>query len=542
MPANLRDSRAGASSVSCVARRTIFAAAFALFAATGAVAQTPEPAQPAESRFDVMEYRVLGNTVLARQAIENAVYPHLGEQRTLEDVENARLALEQAYRAAGYGTVFVDIPEQDVDQGIVRLKVTEGRLNRVRVENARYFSARRIREALPSATPATVPSLPTLQKEIAALNTETPDRAIVPVLAAGSTPGTVDLTLKVDDELPLHGSIEVNNQYTADTTRLRVASAIRYDNLFDRFDSLSLQYQTAPKEPSEFGVFAANFVHRLNEGAGQLALYYVHSDSDVASLGTMSVLGKGQVFGGKWIVPITNTAATSHTVNLGLDYKDFLESILLDPEESFQTPISYLNISLGESSVWRTPRQEWSLGASANLGIRGLSNDVGEFADKRFKARPNYFYVRGEASSRTVLPGQFTVLVRLSGQYAIEPVIGNEQFAIGGSDGVRGYLEAEELGDYGFKGTLQLGAPPWQMAAGAFRLEGFAFVDAGVVAILDPLPEQPGRADLSSWGLGMNIAAFESMLASLSWAQTFVPGGRTEAHEGRLHFTLQWAW
>src|SRR5262245_35947781 len=86
-------------------------------------------AQETENHFDVFEYRVLGNTVLPTQSVERAVYPHLGEKRTLKDVEEARVALEKAYRDAGFGTVFVDIPEQDVDHGIVRLKVTEGKLN-----------------------------------------------------------------------------------------------------------------------------------------------------------------------------------------------------------------------------------------------------------------------------------------------------------------------------------------------------------------------------------------------------------------------------
>ncbi len=518
-------------------------------------AQAPAQ-QAAENHFDVFEFRVLGNTVLPIQAVERAVYPHLGEKRTLKDVESARVALEQAYREAGFGTVFVDIPEQDVDQGIVRLKVTEGKLNRVKVENARYFSARGIREALPAAEKQTVPALPELQKQIAAFNAETPDRTIVPVLAAGSMPGTVDLTLKVDDHLPLHGSLETNDQYTENTSKLRVLGSVSYDNLFNRLDSLSLQYQTAPKEPSQFGVFAANFVTHIGESDHKLAFYYVHSDSDVALLaptsGPTSVLGKGQVFGGRWIIPLENTAAATHTFTAGIDYKDFLENILqqsttsLDSATSFQTPIKYLNLSIGDASVWRGERQQWTLSSSANFGPRRLVNSDSEFADKRFKARPNYFYLRADASSRTVLPKQFSLLVRLAGQYAIEPVIGNEQFAIGGADGPRGYLEAADLGDYGVKGTVQLGSPPWQIASGAFRIEGFAFYDAGIVVNIAPLEEKDGTrlwtSDLSSWGVGVNLAAFQNALAALSWAQVLTDSGRTFAGDSRLLFTVRWAW
>src|SRR5262245_1844001 len=97
-----------------------------------AFAQDNEP-----TRFDVFEYRVLGNKVLPQVEVEKAVYPHLGPNKSLQDVEAAKTALEQAYKTAGYGTVFVDIPVQDVDRGIVRLQVTEGRLDRIRVQGAR---------------------------------------------------------------------------------------------------------------------------------------------------------------------------------------------------------------------------------------------------------------------------------------------------------------------------------------------------------------------------------------------------------------------
>src|SRR5687768_9177557 len=78
-----------------------------------------------ETRFDVFEYRVEGTTLLPVTIVEQAVYPHLGENKTLEDVEKARDALERAYHDEGYLTVLVTIPQQKVDNAIVRLQVTE---------------------------------------------------------------------------------------------------------------------------------------------------------------------------------------------------------------------------------------------------------------------------------------------------------------------------------------------------------------------------------------------------------------------------------
>src|SRR5215470_8667083 len=71
----------------------------------------------AASTFDVLEFQVEGNTVLDPRIIERTVYPFLGPDKTIENVERARAALEQAYRQAGYGAALVDIPEQRVADG-----------------------------------------------------------------------------------------------------------------------------------------------------------------------------------------------------------------------------------------------------------------------------------------------------------------------------------------------------------------------------------------------------------------------------------------
>src|SRR5262249_19215293 len=123
----------------------------------GAAAEQSPVAAPS-ARFDVHEYRVLGNSVLSNRDIETALYPLLGDHKTIDDVQAARGALEKVYPDRGFATVFVDIPEQEVADKIVRLHVTEGRLHAVTISGARYFSDRKIVAALPAATVGKVPN------------------------------------------------------------------------------------------------------------------------------------------------------------------------------------------------------------------------------------------------------------------------------------------------------------------------------------------------------------------------------------------------
>ncbi|QLQ01990.1 MAG: hypothetical protein HZY77_03085 [Thiobacillus sp.] len=101
-----------------------------------------------------------GNTLLSTIAIEQAVYPYLGENRSIADVQSARESLERAYRDGGYPTVFVDIPEQKVDGNTVRLRVTEGSVERLRVSGAKYYSLGEIKAHVPTLAEGSVPYFP----------------------------------------------------------------------------------------------------------------------------------------------------------------------------------------------------------------------------------------------------------------------------------------------------------------------------------------------------------------------------------------------
>lgn len=530
-------------------------------ASTGvATSEATEPAvAPANTApqpsFDLLELRVLGNSVLDTRDIERTVYPFLGPGKTLKDVEAARAALEKEYHARGYGTVFVDIPEQSVDGGIVRLKVTEGKLGAVHVAGARYFSGRQIKAAMPEAAPGAVPQLPALQEQITAVNTVTPDRVVTPILKAGSAPGTVDLTLRVDDKLPLHASLEVNNDYTLDTSTLRAIAQLSYDNLFGRFDSLSLQYQTSPQDLNQVKVFVGSYITRLDDL--RWSFYYLHSSSEVPTLAaataatgasSLLIVGKGSVYGTRLLIPLPATATTTQNLNIGAEYKDFLQNISstpLDPQQSssvLETPVRYINFSLGYGGYWRGTGRLASLDSSVNFAVRGLGNSPELFENKRFDAKSNYFYLKSAASFTQTLPWNFSGLVRFAGQYAVEPLVSNEQFAIAGSDGVRGYLEAEVLADAGFKSTLQFGSPPLNFVAGKARSDAFVFLDYGRVNLIHHLAQEPGDVTLSSAGAGFNLSFFDHFSGILTWAYPMANGSVTRLHDSRFLFSVRSSW
>ncbi|OHE56918.1 MAG: hemin transporter [Thiobacillus sp. GWE1_62_9] len=512
--------------------------------AAPAVADSPKPAEThePETRFDVFEYRVEGSTLLPVTVVEQAVYPHLGEKKTLNDVEQAREALEQAYHGAGYLTVLVNIPQQKVDGGVVKLTVTEAPVDRLRVVESRYFSLGEIRAGVPELAEGTVPNFPQMQKELAALN-RSADRRITPVLRPGKTPGTVEVDLKVQDRLPLHGSVELNDRYSQDTTRTRLSASLRWDNLWQKQHGLGLTVQTAPENTDESRVFAANYTWPLASG-NYLALYGVLSESDVAAVGTLNVLGNGTILGARYIVPLrSRSEGFFHTATLGVDYKDFDQSVALIGGGDFNTPITYLPFTVGWDGTWLGEGRSTKLGMAFNFHLRGLVADEQEFADKRFKGRANYAYLRGTFSHEETWSAGWGLAARASLQVAGQPLISNEQFAIGGVDTVRGYLESTALGDNGVAFSLEATTPNFakRLADSIDGLHLLAFVDGGYVHVREPITAED-RTTLAGAGIGMRLKGWRGVSAGLDWAVALKDVGDTERGDSRGHFRLGYEW
>src|SRR4051812_27667916 len=191
--------------------------------------QPPTAGTEQAQRIYIREIRVIGSKEFPGVQVEDAVYPFLGPGRTLEDVEAARAALEEAYRKRGYQAASVEVPEQHGVRGIVFLKVNEGRVGQLRVKGSRYFLPSAIKARAQSLAEGRAVNFNDVTRDIVTLN-QLPDRRVTPSLQPGIEPGTVDVDLNVVDKLPLHGSLELNNRYSPDTTELRLNGSLSYNN------------------------------------------------------------------------------------------------------------------------------------------------------------------------------------------------------------------------------------------------------------------------------------------------------------------------
>ncbi len=471
-----------------------------------------------EVTFDIWEYRVAGNTLLSRTILERSLAPYLGPNKSSSVINDAADALERLYKDNGYPTIFVDIPAQDVVAGVVRLQINAGKISRLRITGADYFTLSGLKEKVPSLQTGQSIHMPSVQEDISRLHAYSPDLQAVPVLKAGRDPGTMEIELRVKDKLPLHGSLELNNHYSANTTELRMEGSISYDNLWQKFHSLKIIAQLSPENTEEVRALVVNYIMPVNDDRNRLAFYTVKSDSDISAVGGLAVIGKGNIYGVRYVVPLENSRSWMHSTTLGIDYKDVEDLVNLSGGLQIKTPIQYVvsSASYSATSLAKTSTTRYS--AAMKFGIRG-PNSRGEFEDKRFKANPDFIYFRGDINRTDMLPSDIKIESRFNVQLSASPLISNEQFTAGGYLTVRGYLESQLLGDDGASMSVELFSPGiFRSETGSWRTRLLAFADGAFVETLEPLPGQERQSSIYSAGVGLRVTKSKHLIVKLDWA------------------------
>lgn len=476
----------------------------------------------------IRHYRVQGAKTLSPGEVQTAVYPFLGPGRLPGDVDNARAALEKAYHDKGFRAVSVVIPQQRIRQGIVTLRVEENPVGRLRVRGAKFTSPSAVTRDAGSMAEGQPIDFNRLTDEVVAMN-QYPGRKVTPALVPGRQPGTVDVNLQVEDEMPLHGSLELNNRYSADTSELRLNGSLSYDNLWQLGHTLGLSFQIAPENLDDAKVFSGYYMVRLPH-QWSLMLQGTKQDSNVSTLGGLTVAGRGEILGIRALKTLPSSGDFYHSLSIGFDYKHFDEDLTAE-SGTVATPITYYPFSTLYTASWKNGKQaRTDLNAGVNWHFRGMGDSPADFDEKRSKADGSFIYFRGDLSHTRDLTSGYQWFAKIQAQVSSQPLINSEQFAAGGLGSVRGYLESETLGDDALFGTFELRSPN---LLGSGWSEGddwrvYGFVEGGITGVHDALPGQDGGQTLGSVGLGTRGRVLDHLNGSLDAAYPLLhrPTGR----------------
>ena len=508
-------------------------------AAWAQTAQQP----PNEPRFDIFEFVVVGDTVLGATAIENAVYAFLGPQRTAADAEGARRALAKAYQDAGFLSVNVVLPPQRVDQsgGEVRLQVVQAPVERLRVTGAQYTLPSQVIAALPNLALGVVPNFNEMQQELALLARSNADREITPIIAAGEQPGTMSAELKVQDSLPLHGSVELNNKQSLNTVAGRLEAGLSYDNLFQAGHSLGLNWFYSPRRPDEADI--RSLVYHLPAGGTGDRLYatWLHSNSDTPTPLGGATVSRGDTWRLRWRDELAGRDGLSQALAWGVTRRNLQDQNR--DVAGFSTPAPPLRyttfnatyeLELSGAALGAKPGRSSRLQTDLTVSLPGMNSrevdcfgsTLDQFGCQRSGATAR-FQVLGLSLSHREPLGRWTASVRVQGQFADSPLVPAEQVVYGGLDSVRGYFEGEQSGDLGAALRLELISPAWQPGE-RLSLRAQTFYDVAALQRLQPLPSEDASKSLASVGFGLKLETGFGLQGALQWAHVLRDSGRSQ--------------
>jgi len=140
-----------------------------------------------------------------------------------------------------------------------------------------------------------------------------------------------------------------------------------------------------------------------------------------------------------------------------------------------------------------------------------------------------YGIVRTSLWHRQDLPSGWDFITSLGGQWASDPVLQADQFALGGASGLRGLPEQFALGDRGYLGGFELRTPVWQLPKD-WACRPSLFLQAGET--FDTVLDSSNSAATS--GLGFQIGKGDEFRASLH------AGWRLDEGGSEIHSQLTW--
>ncbi len=490
--------------------------------------------------FTVHRYVVEGNTILAEDIIDKILAPYRRSGLQFADLEKARLQLEKTYHQAGYPTVLVVLPEQTIEDGMVRLNVVEGRLLNIHVTGNHYFDRYNILGKLPSLRPGALLYEPKFIKELDAVNAN-PDLKVAPVLKLGEEPGTVDLELKVKERMPVHARVEADNKGPITTPRNRLIAEIQHTNVFGGDEILTVNTIQTPTDWGAVQNYGASFVLPIIWPNHLLSIYASKAlSTSVLAGGSLSVGGGDVTFAGnatiagiRYMFPIAQGGWGTHQLSVGVDYKRLERTTGQFPEPlgtlTLLSPIQYTPASITYIGFLPDGLGLTRLSLSARGYVAGLipggrkedftgdPNDFNNPGQNRAGSTGTFAVLQGGLDRAQELPYGFTVALHADGQWGSQPLIPAEQYFAGGMDTVRGYDNFEVIGDHAVRGRAELITPEfltipidriWQRRRSSdytLRLRLAAFYDAAQLWVEQPQPGQTPSFRLEGTGVGLRM-------------------------------------
>ncbi len=457
-------------------------------------------------------------------------------------IKDLERTIIQYYSDMNHPVVAVSLPpQQKLTGGVLKLIITEGKLDNVTVTGCKWSNSEKIAETIQIKNGELIDEKK-LSADIAWLN-RNPFRTVNAVYSPGGDIGTTNLEIQVDERTPFRVYAGADNTGLPQTGRTRYFVGGQAGNLGGVGHLASIQYTTSANF-DDFQAITGSYTAPL-QWRDLLTIFGGYSRVDVKA-GTGSPPATGQSFqlSGRYEIPICSTQDFNPLIRFGIDFKR-TDSVLLFSSRSAPTnqPKNAANL-LQFLAAFRIQRVAgpltYDFGAdlyASTSGVLPQQRDA-DYQNLRVDAKSSYVYVQplATAAYNYISDGRISLSVR--GQIASENLLPSEQLGLGGMNSVRGYNEREKNVDNGVVANLELYAPSLRFKKWNTRLQALAFLDYGSGTEHIPTTAIPNPPSLISAGPGLRLSVDRYLTAQLDYGARLHRNSSFSKGDGRLHFSV----
>ncbi len=497
---------------------------------------TPPTDSPDVLRFPIKEFRLQGNTLLSNEDLQDILKSYLGEDRTLSDLTAARDALIEAYRKAGYSLLTVSLPQRQTLEGVFQIDITEVRVSKVTVTGNRHFNEDSIRAALPELQQNRTPKIDQLAQQLFLAN-DNPSRQLTLDFQPGEQ-GQTNVEIKVQDENPQRWMVRLDNTGTEATGRSRFSAISQNSNLFNRGHLAAFSVTVSPEKINrvlQLGLFYQAPIPQWGDAVNFRASYSDVNSGRVADV--FDVSGQGFATGIHYLHNISRTALDRQTLDIGLDYRLF-ENTVDFFGENLGVDVASFPVSVRYQYAARRGNNAFSAGVGYVRNIPGLvgRNDNETYRESRAGADADWDLFEVNGAYQYTFPSGWLLNIQGEGQYAGEPLISGEQFGLGGVRSLRGLEEREVAGDNALRASLEVYTPA---IANSHRF--LAFTDIGQYWRENTLPGEPDQDFIWTVGLGWRWNFQNRLSAAVDLGYVLDGAFFSDSGDVRGHFSVNYS-
>lgn len=417
----------------------------------------------AQVTFTLAKVETDTSEILTETEIKRITDSYKGKKVSLQDLYDMTEAINKLYEEKGYAICRAYLPPQRIHEGVVQIKLLEGKTGNVTISGLRHtrkgYVANRIK-----LEPGKVANTDTLNDQLQRFNA-TNDVQLRIQVHAGEKPATTDYEIMAFE--PKNNqtvSLYVDNHGYDTSGRWREGIFYTVRSLTGQRDALRLSYLRS----NGTNVVGANYSMPVNNRGTML-------DFDYGTNTTKIIKGnlKDSVKGHAYAASVT----LRHPLRIDEKRRDEIGiQFLHQNSQTDYTPASYKWVD--------DTRNTWAPYISfTHYGKSSVFYHKHSFSYTRFHnlngTGDNYPIYRLDALYQKQLPGGQMLNGRFNAQVASESknISSSDWFYIGGANSVRGYEESLLGGNQGFSASLT-----WMVPVDKKRIFNvFTFLDYGRV-------------------------------------------------------------